>query len=378
MTVHGGDVWQVAEEFGIDASDLLDFSANINPRGLPEAARQRLARGAADPRLLSFYPDPSARALRHALSEKHRLDTDSIVIGPGAEALLSPILRTLAPRRALVPIPAFSEYRRVCEIEKINVAFFPLERSNLFCLPVGQFCGAIEPGDVVFLNSPHNPTGAMLDPFGLERILETAVSRKAALLLDEAFVDYAPEFSFVHEAASQPGIIVLRSLTKFYGCPALRVGYAVAHSETIRQIRSFLPTWPITQLALDALVESLRDHGYEEQSLHDNVTERERLALSLRELGFVSFPSAANYLLLELPEGTPSVSDLRTWLIAKHRILIRSCDSYEGLTPGRYMRVAVRAPEDNGRLIEALRTFSLLPPKNAASVQSGAGAGWPR
>ena len=147
---------------------------------------------------------------------------------------------------------------------------------------------------------------------------------------------------------------MLRSLTKFYGCPALRVGYAVAHPDTIRAIRSLLPTWPVTQLAIDTLAEAVADGEYAEPSLRDNALERERLTNSLSGLGLAVFPSAANYLLLELHADMPTASELRARLVAKHRILIRNCDSYEGLAPGRYVRVAVRADNENCRLVQAL------------------------
>lgn len=356
MTVHGGDVWRVGEELGITASEILDFSANINPRGLPPQARERLKRDASDPRLLSFYPDPSARRLREALSQQLAVPADAIVVGPGAESLLAPILRYLHPTRALVPIPAFSEYRRVCEQEQIEFSPFPLQRSELFRMPVDRLCGRIEsesPG-AVLLNNPHNPSGAVLDAHEVRRVGDIAISFLATLVLDEAFIDYVSEASLVQEAANQPHLIVLRSLTKFYGCPALRVGYAVAHPDAIRGIRSLLPTWPVTQLAIDTLADAVADREYAESSRRENAVERERLADSLRELNLVVFPSVANYLLLELCADMPAASNLRARLIAKHRILIRNCDSYEGLTPKRYVRVAVRSGEENCRLIQAL------------------------
>jgi histidinol-phosphate/aromatic aminotransferase/cobyric acid decarboxylase-like protein len=154
---------------------------------------------------------------------------------------------------------------------------------------------------------------------------------------------------------------VIRSLTKFYGCPALRVGYAVAHPETIRRIASLLPTWPVTQLAVDALAEAVEDREYAEASLRENTAGRERLAASLSGLGLFIFPSAANYLLLELRADMPTASQLRVRLIRKHRILIRNCDSYEGLAPGRYVRVAVRSAMENCRLLEALADELRLP-----------------
>lgn len=354
--MHGGDVWQVAEELGVPASHLLDFSANINPRGLPPKARERLVRDASDPRLLSFYPDPTARRLRYALSEQLAIPADAIIVGPGAESLIAPILQSLQPRRTLVPIPAFSEYRRVCEQQRIEFAPFLLNRSELFRAPIDRLCQSIEanPCGVVFLNNPHNPSGAILDADEVRRVRDSSIASGATLLLDEAFIDYAPHASLVRDAPAKPGLIVLRSLTKFYGCPALRVGYAVAHPETIRRVGSISPTWPVTQLAIDALAEAVVDREYAEASLRENAAAREALADALSALGLVVFPSAANYLFLELPADMPTASELRSGLIQKHRVLIRNCDSYEGLAPGRFVRVAVRSQEDNRRLIQAM------------------------
>jgi threonine-phosphate decarboxylase len=355
MIVHGGDVWQVADEFGILASEILDFSANINPHGLPVRALQRLQRDASDPRLLGCYPDPFARRLRQTLSERLRVPAEAIAVSSGAEALLDPILRCLQPRRAMVPVPAFSEYRRVCEQLRTEFAPFPLDRAESFRAPVDRLCRSMDTElcDVVLLNNPHNPSGAMVDRHELLRVLQAANARGATLLLDEAFIDYAPHNSLVGEAAARPGLIVVRSLTKFYGCPALRVGYVIAHPDTIQRIRSFLPTWPVTQLTLDALSEAVADTAYAATSLRENALERERLADSLTSLGIYVFPSAANYLFLELQANMPSAGVMRARLIGKHRILIRNCDSYDGLAPARYIRVAVRFAEENCRLVHA-------------------------
>jgi threonine-phosphate decarboxylase len=318
VTVHGGDVWQVADQLGIRASELLDFSANINPRGLPLEAQARLTRDAADARSLSFYPDPSAMRLREALSKQLGVSSDAIVVGPGAEALLAPILGYLRPESALVPAPAFSEYRRVCEQLRIEFRPFALHGTEQFRTSVDRLCERIasESPGVVLLNNPHNPSGAMLQPDQIRRVFDAARSSGSTLVLDEAFIDYAPRASLVRDAVTHPGLIVIRSLTKFYGCPALR--------------------------------------EYAEASLSDNAAERTRMAGLLSSLGFTVFPSAANYLLLELRPDMAAASELRSRLIARHRILIRTCDSYEGLTLGRFVRVAIRSSADNERLIQAL------------------------
>jgi threonine-phosphate decarboxylase len=350
---HGGDVWKAAAALGIAPEDLFDFSANINPRGLPPRALDRLKSEASNPRTLSFYPDPSASVLRKALSLRLDVPPDAIVIGPGAEALLNPALRVTNASRAMVPIPAFSEYRRVCEQLQVQFVPFPLSRAVDFQLPVDDFCAAIQPG-AVFLNSPHNPSGAALCSSGVRRILDAAGTARATTILDEAFIDYVPSASASSEAASRPGVIAIRSLTKFYGCPALRVGYAVAHPDTARRIARLLPAWPVTQFAIEALAEALGDAEYAAASILENQAARQQLAEGLTALGLASFPSAANFLLLELKPGMPSSSDLCASLVLHHRILARDCDSYEGLTRGRYVRVAVRNETDNRLLIRAL------------------------
>ncbi len=357
MTIHGGDVWRVSEELGKPASEILDFSANINPRGLPDRARERLLKDAADSRLLSFYPDPSASHLRRALSKLLNCAAESIVVGSGAESLLSPIIRSLGVRRVLVPVPAFSEYRRVCEQEQVEFVPFKLLRADDYRIPVAPFCESIQnsQSDLVLLNNPHNPSGSFLSQDEVRNILETAMARRIPLLLDEAFIDYTAGASLVRHAAETPGLITIRSLTKFYGCPALRAGYAIAHPDMIRRIQNLLPTWGVTQLALNTLAEAITDVGYAHSSRCQNEAERQNLSYSLSRLGLKVFPSAANYLMLELPEDMPTASELRSSLIARHNILIRNCDSYQGLEKGHFVRVAVRSGFENERLVQALR-----------------------
>jgi len=356
MSLHGGDVWQVAAEAGLPVSELLDFSANINPRGLPPRALERVARDAANPRLLGLYPDPSARSLRIALSRHLSVPPEAIVVGPGAEALLDPTLRSYSTQRALVPIPAFGEYRRVCEQQGMEFVPYRLDRAKCFRLPTEDFRRAIQtrrPG-LIILNNPHNPSGAGLPVEAIRGIVDTAHGAGAAVLLDEAYIDYGPSATLISDAAGKPGLVVIRSLTKFYGCPALRAGYAVAHPETARRIASFLPIWAVTQLAMDVFAEALEDGEHAARSLRENAAHREELAQSLQQIGLLVFPSAANFLFLELAPGMPPASELRRRLIQRHSLLIRNCDSYEGLAPGRYIRVAVRSAVENRCLVKAL------------------------
>jgi threonine-phosphate decarboxylase len=356
--IHGGDVWRVAAEYSIPVERLLDFSANINPRGLPEGARRQLLRDAADSRLLMRYPDPSAGALRAALSERLGLPAESIVIGAGAEALIAVALRRFRARRCLVPVPAFSEYARACSACGAALDPFPLDPASGFRLQVEEFCRKLRSGhwDTAIVNNPHNPSGALLDSSDLRTILDCAARSGARLLLDEAFIDYAEHASLVRDASERSGVIVVRSLTKFYGCPALRAGYAVGTAASIGPLAVAIPTWPVTLLALNALREAVLDETYARETHAENAHERARLSSGIRRLGAHVFPSAANYLLIRLPAERAPAARIRERLISEHSILIRNCDSYEGLERGRYIRVAVRSASENERLLSALKS----------------------
>ena len=347
---HGGDVERVAREADIPVERLLDFSANVNPMGLPARAAERLAREANDPRLVSHYPNPEAPELRCLLSRQLEVPGECIVIGAGADSLIHGAVRALRPKRCFIPIPAFSEYERACRAYGCEVVPLPLtpewsvDRQSL------QVALA---GDLIVFNNPHNPTGVCVSREEMLHRIEMLRTSGCFVLADEAFIDYSPQAVITREAATRPGVVAIRSLTKFFGCPGLRVGYAVAAPETAHSMAAQLPPWPVTTLALNALAEALRDEDYARETIERNRHARTCLSAALTQLGVHVFPSAANFLFLRLPDGFPGVPT-RDRLIREHAILVRECDSFAGVECGRFLRVAVRQKNENARLIEAL------------------------
>lgn len=356
IQTHGGDIQRVAREYGLPPAEVLDFSANINPRGLPPEAAKRLAREASDPALLMKYPDPEARELREALSCRLDIPINAIVIGGGAGALIMAVIRALQPRHTLIPVPAFHEYAHACASTSCAVEYFRLVPKDAFAFDREALSRAVTDNapDLLIINNPHNPSGSLTDSGTLRHLLGAASAAGADVLVDEAFIDYAPGAEITREAARRPGLIAVRSFTKFYGCPALRVGYAVASPDIAKRIAAQLPPWPVTTLALNAMVEALKDEAYARATLEENERERVKLSQALRHLGLHVFPSATNFLLLRLPENCSSSAELQERLIVRHRILIRNCDSFEGLEKGRYIRLAVRRERENNRLVEAM------------------------
>ena len=357
IETHGGDVERVAREYGTPANELLDFSVNINPRGLPAAARERLLRDCADPALLARYPDPQATELRQILARQLGISADAIAVGGGSAALIDACIRAFEARRCLIPVPAFAEYERACVNNKCSVEIFPLDAAKSFELPVEAIHQEIRKRgcDLLIVNNPHNPSGSILERREMLSLIELATAAGARVLIDEAFIDYVPGAEITGCAAGMSQVVALRSLTKFYGCPALRVGYLVSVPETVKRIAARLPAWPVTTLALHALAEAVRDEAYARASIEENERERSRLSQALAGLGFHVFPSATNFLLLRLPDDSCSSAELRRRLIVNHKIIVRTCDSFAAFEPGRYIRVAIKAQIDNNYLLDAVR-----------------------
>ena len=172
------------------------------------------------------------------------------------------------------------------------------------------------------------------------------------MLLDEAFIDYIPEDSLATMVHRFPNLIVFRSVTKFHGIPGLRAAYAIANPLLSTAINAQLAPWPITTLASRAVVAALEDQAYATRSRSENFTRRSTLQSDLESSGLIVYPSAANFLLFQLPSLIdPDVF----WrhMIVQHRIVLRSCANYEALSAGHF-RAAIRAERENDKLAAAV------------------------
>jgi threonine-phosphate decarboxylase len=228
--MHGGDLDRITRDYGITSDRLLDFSANINPAGPPERAMTRLAREAADRDLLTRYPDPDYVELRTTLAAILEVPANGVTIANGAAALIAAIVRAAKPRECLLATPAFAEYTRALHASGCPVRFFRMAADHAFALDVEALMAALHRyrPRLCVLTNPHNPSGALTSRSELLRVLDCVRRTQTVLVVDEAFIDYAPTETLCAETAQGDHLIVLRSVTKFYGMPALRVGYSVS------------------------------------------------------------------------------------------------------------------------------------------------------
>ena len=172
-------------------------------------------------------------------------------------------------------------------------------------------------------------------------------------MVDEAFVDFSPELSLIDAVSRRDNLYILRSMTKFYAIPGLRIGYLAGPAAAIRLIRQALPPWTINTPAQAAAIACLHDHDYQQQTRSVIPELRRKLAEELTSLSFTVFPSVANYLLMQLPKSGPRAPAL-TERLRFEGILIRDCSNFSSLDD-RYVRLAVRTADENVRVVNALR-----------------------
>jgi threonine-phosphate decarboxylase len=346
---HGGQLRRIAATFNIPACDLLDFSANINPEGPPPSVLASLRASLGDPATLTCYPDLESIELRQAIARYTGVTPQHIAVANGFVPLLEAALRTLPIRRCLFPVPCFGEYRPA--LVRSAIEAYPGQLNSGFAYNLDKLLA--QPHDAVLLANPQNPSAVLHHRGFMLTLVERAAQEGLHVLLDEAFIDYAPDHSLVTFTDRFPNLIVFRSVTKFHGIPGLRAAYAIANPTIALAIGAHIAPWPIATLASNAVIAALDDKDHAARTLTLNQTRRTQLLRDLEQLGLTTYDSAANFILFRLPEPIDATVFWRH-MIERHRIVLRDCSSYEGL-PARHLRTAVRTEKENQHLIAALK-----------------------
>ncbi|MDG6256314.1 MAG: histidinol-phosphate transaminase [Methanomicrobiaceae archaeon] len=318
--IHGDRIIRLRE---ITGKKLLDFGANLNPFP-PEIG------WIPDVSMLASYPDDSYHRLKEAIGHQIARDIEEICVGNGSVELIRSFCYAAlsAGDGVYIPHPTFGEY-----------------------LVSARLAGAGEVADpadakVRFLCNPNNPTGSLLSRDRVIDLLGQAERYDQILCVDEAFIDLADPHQSVIDIAS-PHLFVLRSLTKSFAVPGLRVGFGCGDTDLASIIEAIRPPWTVNCFAEDFAVRCLARSDDLAQSRRAIAAEREWLKNAFDALGIAHRPSDTNFILLDLDEPA---ADLAGRLLA-HGVVVRDCASF-GLLHS--IRVAVRTHEENRQLVRAL------------------------
>lgn len=351
---HGGRVDEISEERGIKPEDLLDFSANMNPLAPPSGLEDLVqeATGA-----LEHYPDGRYKDFRRAvvdfLREEAgiRLKPRVVIPGNGSVEIFRLILQWIVStggESVLIPYSTFSEY-------ELQSRLFGLEVSRVEYEEVLRYTeDELKDYDLVFLCNPNNPTGVLRDKDRLTQFVSRCREVETYVLLDEAFIELSrPEESLIPSVPSFSNLVVVRSLTKEFTIPGLRIGYGIVPVEMANNVEKLRPPWNLNTLASAVGSRFLRT---EKELLLDSRNylsgERSWLKDRLEDLGFSIYPSEANYLLFNAKPVKVRAGKLLDRCLEDH-VLLRNADSFYGLD-GWHVRIAVKRREENRKLVEAL------------------------
>jgi L-threonine-O-3-phosphate decarboxylase len=361
--MHGGNRLWAARLAGRSPHAILDFSASINPLGPPATAIAAIQTALID---VKAYPDPEYGQLCKILAQHHQISADWVLPGNGSAELLTWACRELAALSGTCLLtPAFGDYSRALQAFDGVVYACPLfndrgneQQSFAIAKPLLDLSRVLDPliGQLptqsygLLLNNPHNPTGWL---FSAETIVPY-LERFALIVIDEAFMDFLPlaqQQSLIDQVQRYSNLIILRSLTKFYSLPGLRLGYAIAHPDQIQRWQQWRDPWPVNVLAAAAGVSVVQDTCFQRQTWEWLAATQPQMFQGLSALpGLSPYPSSANFFLVR---SNASVKALQQQLLQTQGILIRDCLSFPELGD-RYFRVAIRTDAENARLLASL------------------------
>jgi threonine-phosphate decarboxylase len=352
---HGGNIYKASECLNRRIEDILDFSANINPLGIPETLKEVLFSNVDS---LVHYPDPEYTRLYRRLSEYTGIPSECIIAGNGSSEIIYLLLKVLKPESILIPAPSFSEYEKASSDAGIDTRFFELREDECFKLNLERLKHEIVSGIkcVIFCN-PNNPTSSLLSAEKAQHIVEFASRHGVTVIVDEAFIELTvgrTHNSIAGLVNRFDNLFVIRAFTKVFAVPGLRLGYGIGNEQMVKGMRMVQQPWTVNSLAAcsgDFLPESGK---YLQKTQEWLKAEKEWLYKSMSVVfGLKVFEPHTNFILAKLVKDDMDVGILRESL-AKRGILIRNASNFRFLD-GRFFRVAVRDRTDNQYLVDALQ-----------------------
>jgi threonine-phosphate decarboxylase len=343
--IHGGN----------PAEGVADFSVSLNPLGPPPEALEAYRRAAAT---IGSYPAPFPHTLEKKFAAWIGVAPERVIAGNGSVHLIYLLVRVLRATKPYVVIPTFSEIANALAVTGAPAHPIQLAAASGFALEVASIYAAVKSGaDAIWLGRPNSPTGTILDEKLALEVAARCLVRHAWCIIDEAFIDLAGGAkSLAPLLERNPRAIVLRSLTKSFAIPGVRLGFAVAHPELAGRLREAIEPWSVNTAA-EAVAHACLELSPDYLNRARIVVEEER-AFIQRELSGIAdlrvIPSAANFIMIEVAQE-PSLRAFAAHM-AKHEIAIRDLSQLPGCGPGMY-RIAVRSHQDNERLVAAARLW---------------------
>ena len=379
MDFHGGNIYKVFREKNI--KEILDYSSNINPYGIPESLKKRITENLE---VLERYPDPDYVELRQKLANLNKVNLSDIVLGNGATEIIFLFMKVINPKKILIVSPTFGEYERAVkateiprdivslscsgdnkniENKEIEIEYFELKESDDFKLNIGNLKNELENKyDLLIICNPNNPTGKFLKLAQTEEILKECNKYDTKLFIDEAFIEFLADGmkeSIINTEENKKNLFVTRAFTKFFAIPGLRLGYGMYFDKELeKKISEKKEPWSVNNFAEMAGSTVLDDAEYIEKTLKWIAEEKIYMYEKLNKIsGMKVYETEVNFITGKIDEKLFSegvnVKILREKML-EQGILIRDASNFKFLDE-RFFRLAIKDRASNERVIEAMK-----------------------
>ena len=383
MDFHGGNIYKIFREKNI--KEILDYSSNINPYGIPESLKKRITENLE---ILERYPDPDYIELRQKLAHLNKVDVSNIILGNGATEIIFLFMKVINPKKILIAAPTFGEYERAVkatermenssilgnsnkkkydeksfEKQKIEIEYFELKESDDFKLNIHNLKNELEKKyDLLIICNPNNPTGKFLKLSETEQILKECNKYNTKLFIDEAFIDFLKDGmkeSIINTKENKQNLFVARAFTKFFAIPGLRLGYGIYFDKKLEKgISEKKEPWSVNNIAEMAGLTVLDDTEYIEKTLKWITEEKTYVYEKLNEIsGIKPYKTEVNFITVKIEDNFIlkglNVKILREKML-EQGILIRDASNFNFLDE-RFFRLAIKDRENNDRVIETLK-----------------------
>ncbi|UCG11276.1 MAG: threonine-phosphate decarboxylase [Deltaproteobacteria bacterium] len=351
--IHGGDPERALRRLGVAPRDILDFSVNVSPLGVPQQVRAIWNDLWKE---VESYPSVDGRGVVDYYCERFGIDPAQVLAGNGSTEFIYLAPRALGLRKVAVLIPSFHDYTRASVAAGAELMPVQLKAVDGFSPPDVSILGkALEQGDALFVGNPNNPTGTVF-PRRVLLDLAAAFPHKW-FFVDEAFVQFLDQPEAVSLLKQEPppvNILIFHSLTKFFALPGLRLGAVIGHPDTISRLRPLKEPWSVNRIAEKVALELLSCFDYENRLTTLIRQERPRVFNLISGIaGFEVVKPSANFMLARWTR-TPDLDDLLHFLL-NSGIHLRDCRNFPGLEDN-FFRMAVRLPEENDRVLSLMQS----------------------
>lgn len=344
--IHGGK-----NHLQMTDSKIIDFSSNICPLGTPLSVKKSLKKNIDN---IKNYPDSDSSSVISSLKNYTKLEKSNLIVGNGAIEIIYNFCFAFLSKdtKVLIPIPTFQEYETAAKLNNCKISYF--KTMNL-SEDLEKFISKIPKNGCIFICNPNNPTGKLLKKNQLSKIIKKAKKLSTFVFVDECFIEMVPESneSVISHVKKYDNLFILRSLTKSFALPGIRIGYAASSKQIIGVLQKIKIPWSVNSLAQDAANISLKNKTHLVKSNLIIKKELNYLTNKINKLdGYDCKSSSTNFILIKTKNDS---TNLQKKLLEK-KILIRDCKNFRGLN-NHYIRIAVKSHKDNLKLVKILEAL---------------------